>query len=136
MKSFTLLLFLALPNLVFAQNADDIKKFENLFGHEKHTHDWSDQLRNNKNEVDFLFSAVFIAYKELLSSQDVDACVFTPSCSVYAIETIKKNGILIGYLDAVDRMTRCNPGRNKNLPINIETGRYADPVQSRRPGKR
>jgi uncharacterized protein len=135
MKSITLPFFLVLTNLVLSQNADDIKKFENLFHQEKHVHEWSDQLRNNKNEVDFIFSAVFIAYKELISSQDVDACAFTPSCSVYTIETIKKNGLLIGYLDAVDRLTRCNPGR-KNLPINKETGRYSDPVQMRRSGRR
>ena len=136
MKSITLLFFLILSNLMFSQNLDDVKMFENLFLQKKHIHDWSNQISYNKNEVDFIFSVVFIAYKELISSQDVDACVFTPSCSVYTIETIKKNGPLIGYLDAVDRLTRCNPGRSKNLPINKETGRYADPVQSRRTGKR
>lgn len=135
MKYIILLLFFISPCVAFSQNADDIKKFENLFIQHKHAHDWSDQLHNTKNELDFIVSGAFIVYKELLSSQDLDACVFTPSCSVYAIETIKKNGILIGYLDAVDRVTRCNPGRNKDLPLNIETGKYADPVNSRKSDK-
>lgn len=36
-------------------------------------------------------------------------CRFYPSCSQYAIEVIKKYGIIIGGLKAIWRILRCNP---------------------------
>jgi uncharacterized protein len=129
MKSIALILFLIFPLKGFAQNREDLKKFENLFAEPTHVHNWGAQLKNNKNEVSFIFSVFFVVYKELLSSQDIDACVFTPSCSVYAIESIKKYGVLVGSLSAIDRLTRCNPGRNKNMQIDPATGKYYDPVE-------
>jgi uncharacterized protein len=113
---------------VMAQKIDDIKKFENLFSEKAQTYHWKDQMKGTKNEIDFVFSGLFVAYKEVVSSQDIDACVFTPSCSVYAIESIKKYGPVIGYLSAIDRLTRCNPGR-KNFPRDSTTGKFYDPVK-------
>ena len=37
------------------------------------------------------------------------ACRFTPSCSVYAIEAIRKHGPFMGVYLAVKRILRCNP---------------------------
>ncbi len=129
MKKLLLILFIALPVTCFCQEPEDISKFENLFAEKTHTHKWGDQLKNNRNELSFVLSTFFVLYKELLSSQDVDACVFTPSCSVYAIESIKQNGAVNGYFNAIDRLTRCNPGRHKNLPIDTFTGKYSDPLE-------
>jgi uncharacterized protein len=129
MKAIAIILFALLPFKGFAQDLGDIKKFENLFAEKSHIHNWEEQLKNNKNELNFIFSVLFVMYKELLSSQDIDACVFTPSCSVYAIESIKRKGVIIGYFNAIDRLTRCNPGRNKNLPVDLETGKYYDPLE-------
>ena len=128
-KTIPVILFVILPLIGFAQNPDDIKKFENLFTEENHIHNWGEQLKGNKNELTFTFSAIFFMYKELLSSQDIDACVFTPTCSVYAIESIKRKGVIVGYFNAVDRLTRCNPGRKKNMPIDAVTGKYYDPLE-------
>lgn len=129
MKALAIILFVILPFKVLAQDLEDIKKFENLFAEKSHTHNWGAQLKDNKNELSFIFSAFFVTYKEILSSQDIDACVFTPSCSVYAIESIKRKGVIVGYFNAIDRLTRCNPGRNKNLPIDLTTGKYYDPLE-------
>lgn len=128
MKKLIFILVLILPLNCFAQNQEDIGKFENLFAEKPHIHNWGNQMKNNRNELSFLFSSFFVLYKELLSSQDVDACVFTPSCSVYAIESIKKYGAVKGYFNAIDRLARCNPGKNKNLPIDSKTGKYYDPL--------
>lgn len=124
-----ILLFILLPIWVYSQNSEDKSKFQDLFEVETHNHDWGVQLTDNKNEVSFIFSALFVTYKEVFSSQDVDMCVFTPSCSVYAIESIKQKGIIAGYFNAIDRLTRCNPGGNKNLTIDITTGKYYDPLE-------
>jgi putative component of membrane protein insertase Oxa1/YidC/SpoIIIJ protein YidD len=130
MKRNVLLILLTILSVDgMAQKIDDIKKFENLFADKTPVIIWKDQMKGTKNEIGFIFSGLFVAYKEVVSSQDIDACVFTPSCSVYAMESIKKYGPVIGYLSAIDRLTRCNPGRNKNLPINSTTGKYYDPVK-------
>jgi putative component of membrane protein insertase Oxa1/YidC/SpoIIIJ protein YidD len=129
MKTAAFILFFILPFRCLAQNPEDIKKFENLFTDKSQKHNWGEQLKNNKNELTFIFSATFVLYKEIFSSQDIDVCVFTPSCSVYAIESIKRNGAIVGFFTAIDRLTRCNPGRNKNLPVDLVTGKYYDPVE-------
>jgi putative component of membrane protein insertase Oxa1/YidC/SpoIIIJ protein YidD len=129
MKTIAIILFVILPLKGFTQNLEDIRKFENLFAENSHIHNYREQLKNNKNELSFIFSASFVLYKEILSSQDIDACVFTPSCSVYAIESIKRKGVIIGFFTAIDRLTRCNPGRKKNMPVDSATGKYYDPLE-------
>jgi len=130
MKSNILVILLIILSVKgMAQKIDDIKKFENLFAEKTQIINWKDQMKGTKNEIGFVFSGLFVVYKEVVSSQDIDACVFTPSCSVYAIESIKKYGPVIGYLNAIDRLTRCNPGRNKNFPRDSKTGKFYDPVK-------
>jgi len=129
MKTIILILFLIVPAFCSAQTGQDIKTFENLFDVKTDTHKWTDELKESRNEFTFIFSAVFVIYKEVLSSQDIDACVFTPSCSVYAIESIKEEGVIKGYLNALDRLTRCNPGRKSDMPVDPSTGKYFDPVE-------
>lgn len=64
--------------------------------------------RDNKNEVEVVFSGLFMGYKKFISSQDGNTCVFTPSCSEYALMAIKKHGLVLGTANAFDRLTRCN----------------------------
>jgi len=119
----------AVPSGLIAQKNIDYSSFKNLFEVNEHHHNWEQHLKESKNELNFIFSLLFLVYKEVFSSQDIDACVFTPSCSVYAIETIKENGAIIGTFDAFDRISRCNPGRNKSRPIDKKTGKFFDPVK-------
>jgi len=129
MKTISVFLVCLLSLQCFSQNPGDIKKFENLFAEKGHKHNWEDQLKDNRNELTFIFSAAFVIYKEVFSSQDIDACVFTPSCSVYAIESIKQHGVVVGFFSAIDRLTRCNPWPKKGVPIDQKTGKYWDPVE-------
>ncbi len=135
MKAAVIILLLILPFRCFAQNPDDLKKFEHLFAGKSQNNKWGDQLRDSKNELTFIFSTAFVLYKKVLSSQDIDACVFTPSCSVYAVESIKQEGIVKGYFNAIDRITRCNPVPKKDMPVDLSTGKYFDPVESSSPGQ-
>lgn len=41
-------------------------------------------------------------------------CVFTPSCSEYAIEAVSMHGVLVGSAMTVRRLLRCNA---KNLGV-------------------
>jgi putative membrane protein insertion efficiency factor len=80
------------------------------------------------NEAKQLASIFFLFYKEFISSQDMNTCVFYPSCSVYAMESIKKLGFLEGFVNAFDRLSRCHPLSQKYYPIDPETQKLYDPV--------
>ena len=40
---------------------------------------------------------------------NIRLCKFEPSCSDYAIEAIRKNGLLRGSIQGLQRLVRCNP---------------------------
>lgn len=49
-------------------------------------------------------------YKKYLSPLKVRThCIYTPTCSQYAIEALEKYGALKGSLLAIWRILRCNP---------------------------
>jgi len=49
-------------------------------------------------------------------------CGYEPSCSVYAVESIRLNGPFVGGLQAVRRILRCHP---------FHPGGYDPPVRKR-----
>jgi uncharacterized protein len=132
---FIIILFLS-SNLIclFGQNYNEIRQFSNLFEHEKHKDEFV-IARNNTNEIQLLFSGLFLAYKHFISSQDVASCVFYPSCSVFALQAIKKQGLLPGVLNAFDRLTRCNPLSPEKYEKYQNTGLLYDPVEIRKDKK-
>lgn len=56
----------------------------------------------------FCVSAVRF-YQLAISPMLPDACIYTPSCSQYAIEAIERYGVLKGCWLGVRRILRCNP---------------------------
>lgn len=48
-------------------------------------------------------------YRNVISPLTPPSCRFTPTCSTYAIEAIKKHGPLKGVYLAVRRILRCHP---------------------------
>jgi putative membrane protein insertion efficiency factor len=48
-------------------------------------------------------------YQRFISPYTPPTCRFTPSCSQYAIEAIRKHGPFKGFALAVWRILRCNP---------------------------
>ena len=50
------------------------------------------------------------------------SCRFTPSCSEYAIQALRDNGLLRGGAQAVWRILRCNPFTRAGLDEVPETG--------------
>ena len=55
-----------------------------------------------------LIFLVFI-YKKLISPLLPPACIYSPSCSTYAVEALKKHGPLKGSFLSVKRILRCHP---------------------------
>ncbi len=48
-------------------------------------------------------------YRYTISPLKPPSCRFTPTCSEYAIEALKKHGPVKGLLLAIKRILRCNP---------------------------
>lgn len=53
--------------------------------------------------------AVLRFYKRYISPLLPDACIYTPTCSEYAMEAIRKHGAFKGTGLAIWRVLRCNP---------------------------
>lgn len=60
------------------------------------------------NEFFWLINIAIKLYQKVISNRQADVCNFTPSCSYYGKEVIKKYGIK-GMLMAIDRLERCHP---------------------------
>jgi putative membrane protein insertion efficiency factor len=84
--------------------------------------------RDNHNEIQFVFSRLFLFYKTFISSQDMQRCVFTPSCSEYAIQALKQQGIIIGTLNAFDRLSRCNALSPEEYELDEQVNKFKDPL--------
>ena len=112
----------------YSQGLSDTSLLKTLFIPEAIIKENSTYLKNSESEMKMLFSTCFLFYKEFISSQDVDACVFYPSCSKYTIEVIDKKGVIIGLLAGFDRLLRCHPYVTKGeYPYNAITMKYNDP---------
>lgn len=48
-------------------------------------------------------------YQKVISPFLPSSCRFTPSCSAYAIESLKKHGLIRGTILTTWRILRCNP---------------------------
>lgn len=48
-------------------------------------------------------------YQRVVSPYIGDCCRFHPSCSEYAIGTLRENGAVVGAFDAAWRILRCHP---------------------------
>ena len=48
-------------------------------------------------------------YHNYLSPFKLQCCRFYPSCSVYTIDAIEKDGLFIGMIKGIKRVLRCNP---------------------------
>ncbi len=136
MKKATIVFMIFLSISILKTNAqgtdysfDYMEPLQNVFEVPEHHHDFSTPLKNSKNELEFLFGLLYWSYKNFISSQDIDSCVFYPSCSTYMIESIQKKGVFIGYLDGMDRLTRCSPFAQGHYPVNKKYMKYEDPVE-------
>jgi putative membrane protein insertion efficiency factor len=53
--------------------------------------------------------APIVAYQRLISPALPRRCKYEPTCSLYAVQAIRRFGILRGLVLAVWRLLRCNP---------------------------
>lgn len=66
-------------------------------------------IRALKWSLSFLFLIIIKFYQYAISPLKPQSCRYTPTCSAYAIEAIKKHGPFKGFYLAVRRIARCHP---------------------------
>ena len=84
--------------------------------------------KENSNELQTVFSGLFLVYKSFFSSQDNQRCSFHPSCSEYGLEAVKKLGVVRGLICTCDRLTRCNGFSPRQYEIDLDRRILKDPV--------
>jgi len=97
---------------------------------EKVHQDYTKPIKESKNEIDVTISTTFFLYKTFISYQNVPECVFTPSCSEYSVEACQKQGLLIGWVNTFDRLSRCHGFvKQGHYPFDNKKYRFYDPVE-------
>lgn len=57
-------------------------------------------------------------YQIIISPAIGSNCRFNPTCSNYAIESLKKHGLVIGLYYSIIRISKCHPwGKMGNDPV-------------------
>jgi putative component of membrane protein insertase Oxa1/YidC/SpoIIIJ protein YidD len=121
-----LLLCFSIP--AFCQDDSQSERLKNQFKPKEKTN-YSEYLKKSTNEFEGTAALLFVGYKSLFSSQDMASCVFTPSCSMYAIESLQHDPLFVSYLKIFDRLSRCHPLTARNqYPLHPKTGMLYDPV--------
>ena len=128
-RNITIILFLFISCNFFGQTINDIGQLRILNTIDS-TLDKYQYARAYKNEVEFIFTRLFLFYKNFISSQDASSCTFTPSCSEYAILAIKKQGVIIGTINFFDRFSRCNGLSPENYPVDNQKRVLIDPPRN------
>lgn len=126
MKRFIFLIFFLSPLFnLHAQTAGEVLLLQNV-----HLSKFPGKVKEVQKVESFNpIAGLFRFYKNYISSQDAVSCTFTPSCSEYALEALQKEGFLSGFLNAFDRLERCN-GLNRNYPLDLNTGKFSDPLRN------
>jgi putative membrane protein insertion efficiency factor len=61
------------------------------------------------NPLTNLFVAIIRIYQLVISPILPSACRYSPTCSAYGIEALKKHGAIKGSVLTIKRILRCNP---------------------------
>lgn len=115
------------PLNCFAQTKNEQQMVRHLMDNTDKKPDYS-FAKANTNELQMLFSGLFLVYKSFISSQDAVSCTFIPSCSEYGMQSIKKLGMARGLMNTFDRLTRCNGLSPEKYSIDPKTHLLLDPL--------
>ena len=63
----------------------------------------------------YLFIALIILYKRIISPLFPARCKYYPTCSEYAAAAFKKHGFIKGFILSAWRLLRCNPWSNGGI---------------------
>lgn len=83
------------------------------------------------NPVNALFGGALYLYQNIISKHLSSGCLYTPSCSEFGKEAIRKYGIIKGLCLSVDRVHRCDKFTATDLrkySVDPVTNKYPDPI--------
>ena len=66
-------------------------------------------IKTVRNVIEFVVLLPVYFYCYAISPLTPPSCRYTPTCSAYAIEAVKKHGVLKGGWLAAKRILSCNP---------------------------
>jgi putative membrane protein insertion efficiency factor len=125
---FLLLSLLLISNYSAAQSSQEIISLKQMPLQNTDTSYSKFSSAGNNNTS--IISLLFRGYKRFISSQDYGSCSFYPSCSVYSIDAINKEGFFLGILNTIDRLSRCNGKNKKDYPKFSNNGLMEDKVRN------
>lgn len=59
--------------------------------------------------IKFLLTGIIKFYRKFITHVIPSKCIFTPSCSQYALEALKKRNVFVAVGLIIWRILRCNP---------------------------
>ena len=66
-------------------------------------------MRYLKKAIEFIVLLPVYFYRFAISPLIPPRCRYTPTCSQYAVEAVKKHGVIKGVWLATKRILRCHP---------------------------
>ena len=57
----------------------------------------------------FILKTLIIIYQRIISPLTPSSCRFTPTCSNYALEAIKKKDLITAIMMIIKRISKCHP---------------------------
>jgi len=67
----------------------------------------------------FILKVLIIVYQRIISPLTTSSCRFTPTCSNYALEAVKKKNLITAIKLIIKRISKCHPwGGSGYDPIN------------------
>ena len=66
-------------------------------------------MKTAKKVIEFIFLLPVYFYRIFISPMTPPSCRYTPTCSAYAIEAVKKHGAFKGGWLALKRILSCHP---------------------------
>ena len=78
-----------------------------------------------KKALAFLASLPIYFYRSAIRPLIPSSCVFYPTCSAYALISIKRHGVIVGWFMALKRILRCNPFNRASEGYDPVPFRYA-----------
>lgn len=127
MRSFITILLISLSLVAVSQSKTEFQQVRSV--QQKITENEHDRFKDHLGSVS---GTLLVVYKATLSSQDYFSCSFSPSCSEHAHEAITKQGLIVGLMNTLDRLTRCHGLSYKNYPVDPETRLLIDPLRDAR----
>ncbi len=116
-------------DIIQAQDSDEIQTLKIKQSNTTETY-VIEYTHKGNNEIILMTGQLFRFYKKYISSQDHGSCSFTPSCSVYAMVSISEQGLLLGTINTLDRLSRCNGRNNRHYPQETIKGLSIDEVRN------